>query len=194
MNSKRKMWNLRKKCNERAQKKDDWFGEWPGKRTPNICKRTGVVGEATVSAEGRGSYCLISSVQLIYSYSVILSLLWNVIKCVLVHGVVSDSCLRFAAAPYCFQWALTKFFCHRCCANVLYELFVLSRSCEIRSPFPQCVKQIKMKACFYGPAAVQIFGKKNKGKKKSCELTVGCCEDSLWSKHILSPKWWDSKF
>lgn len=73
------------------------------KKTPNICKRTGVVGEATVSAEGRGIYCLISSVQLIYSYSVILSLLWNVIKCVLVHGVVSDSCLRFAAAPYCFQ-------------------------------------------------------------------------------------------
>lgn len=109
------------------------------------------------------------------------------------HGVVSNSCLRFASAPYCFQWALTKCFCHRCCANVLYELFVLSQSCEIRSPFPQCVKQIKMKACFYGPATVQIFGKK-KGKKKSCELTVGCCEDSLWSKHILSPKWWDDKF
>lgn len=77
---------------------------------------------------------------------------------------------------------------------MLYELFVLSQSCEIRSPFPQCVKQIKMKACFYGPATVQIFGEKKKGKKKSCELTVGCCEDSLWSKHILSPKWWDAEF
>lgn len=153
------MWNLRKKCNERAQKKDDRL-----KKTPNICKRTGVVGEATVSAEGRGIYCLISSVQLIWSYSVILSLLWNVIKCVLVHGVASNSCLILASAPYCFQWALTKFFCHRCCPNVLYE-FVLSWSCEIRSSFPQCVKQIKMKACFYGPATVQIFGGKKEIKR-----------------------------
>lgn len=134
-------------------------------KNPNICKRTGVVGEAAVSAEGKGIYSLISSVQLIYSYSVILSLLWNVIKCVLVHGVVSNSCLRFASTPCCFQWALTQFFCHRCCANVLYELFVLSQSCEIRSPFPQCVKQIKMKASLYGPATVQIFGKKKERKK-----------------------------
>jgi len=63
---------------------------------------------------------------------------------------------------------------------MLYELFVLSQYCEIRSPFPQCVKQIKMKACFYGPGTVQIFKKKKrKKKKKGCDLTVGCGEEAL---------------
>lgn len=187
MNSKRRMWNLRKKCNERAQKKDDWFGEWPGKKPKHLQRGWSSGGSSSVCS-GEGNlliYCLISSVQLIWSYSVILSLLWNVIKCVLVHAMVSNSCLRFASAPSCFQWALAEFFCHRYCANVLYELFVLSWSCEITSPFPQCVKQIKMKACFYGPATVQIFGKKN-WKKKSCELTVGCCEDSMKQTHLVT--------
>lgn len=51
-------------------------------------------------------------------------------------------------APYCFQWAPTKFFPCRSSANMSYELCVLSLCCEIRDLHPQCGKQIKTKACF----------------------------------------------
>lgn len=142
------------------------------KKTSNICKRTGVVGEAPVSAKGRGIYGLISSVQLIYFYSVILSLLWNVIKCFLVHCVVSKSCLRFASAPYCFQWALTKLFCHRCCANVLYELFVLSQSCAIRSPFPQ-LSRLKWKPVFMVQQQCKYLGAGGGRKEKELWTNSG---------------------
>lgn len=56
------------------------------------------------------------------------------------------------------------------------------------------LSRLKWKPVFMVQQQCKYLGKKKKGKKKSCELTVGCCEDSLWSKHILSPKWWDAEF
>lgn len=163
MNSNRKTWHLREKCNERAQRKDDWFREWPEKNPNHLEKDWSIGGSYSVYWEEGNllPYCLWTIHILIFCDLVFtvecnrkyFSAWWG----------LKQLPLRFASAPCCFQWALTKCFRHRCCANVLYELFVLSQCCEIRSPFPQCVKQIKMKACFYGPETVQI---KKKGKKK----------------------------